>query len=169
MLNYLRIFWYTKILFRWIVIGQNVNIQFGCFFGGAVKKIIIGNSVGIGFRCMFLCPVYIGNHVLIASNCHFINREDHKYNIVGKSMYHSGRGKIGEIIIGNDVWIGQSAVILAPVSIGDGSIIAAGSVVTSDVPANSIFAGNPAKKISDRFNKNDWIEHMRVLDKNNRE
>ena len=57
----------------------------------------------------------------------------------------------GDIIIGNDVWIGDSAVILSGVSIGNGAVIAASAVVTTDVPPYSIFAGNPAKVIRMRF------------------
>ena len=57
----------------------------------------------------------------------------------------------GDTIIGNDVWIGQNAVILPGVHIGDGAIIGANSVVGSDVPAYTIFVGNPAKEVRKRF------------------
>lgn len=53
------------------------------------------------------------------------------------------------ITIGNDVWIGGSSVVLAGVTIGDNSIVAAGSVVTKDVPANVIVVGNPAKVLKE--------------------
>ena len=53
--------------------------------------------------------------------------------------------------IGNDVWIGHGAIILGGVKIGDGAIIAAGSVVTKDVPSMTIVGGNPAKVIKKRF------------------
>lgn len=55
------------------------------------------------------------------------------------------------IVIGNDVWIGDSALILSDVTIGDGSVIGAGSVVAKDVPAYSIVAGNPAQVLRMRF------------------
>ena len=57
------------------------------------------------------------------------------------------------IVIGNDVWIGKNTIILNNTKIGDGSIIAAGSVVTKDVPPFSIYGGVPAKKIKDRFSQ----------------
>ena len=57
----------------------------------------------------------------------------------------------GDIIIGNDVWIGYNAIILSGVTIGDGAIIATGAVVTKDVPAYTIVGGIPAKKIKKRF------------------
>ncbi|MEG0255505.1 Vat family streptogramin A O-acetyltransferase, partial [Vagococcus sp.] len=57
----------------------------------------------------------------------------------------------GDTVIGNDVWIGQNATILPGVTIGDGAIIAANAVVTGDVSAYTIFGGNPARKIKQRF------------------
>ena len=57
----------------------------------------------------------------------------------------------GDVVIGNDVWIGYRAIILSGVTIGDGAVIAAGAVVTKDVPAYGIVGGNPAKLIKKRF------------------
>ena len=54
------------------------------------------------------------------------------------------------IKIGNDVWIGAKAMILKGVTIGDGAIIAAGSIVTKNVESNAVYGGMPAKKISER-------------------
>ena len=65
----------------------------------------------------------------------------------------------GDIIIGNDVWIGFEAVILAGVTIGDGAIIGARAVVTKDVPPYTIVGGVPAKPIKKRFDKN-IITHL---------
>ena len=68
----------------------------------------------------------------------------------------------GDIIIGNDVWIGYEAVILAGVTIGDGAIIAARAVVTRDVPPYTIVGGVPAKPIRKRFS--DWeINQLQAL------
>ncbi len=57
----------------------------------------------------------------------------------------------GDIIIGNDVWLGRRSIILSGVSIGDGAVIAAGAVVTKDVPPYTIVGGNPARIIRKRF------------------
>ena len=57
----------------------------------------------------------------------------------------------GDVIIGNDVWIGQNAILLSGVTIGNGAVIGAGSVVSKDVPAYAIVGGNPAKFIHYRF------------------
>lgn len=67
----------------------------------------------------------------------------------------------GDVIIGNDVWIGQEALILSGVNIGDGAVIAARSVVTKDVPPYAIVAGNPARIMKMRFNQeiiNDLVD-----------
>ncbi|WP_086786280.1 CatB-related O-acetyltransferase [Crossiella equi] len=61
----------------------------------------------------------------------------------------------GDTVIGNDVWIGGDAKIMPGVTVGDGAIIAANSVVTKDVPAYTIVGGNPAKPIRQRFNDED--------------
>ena len=159
MLNYLRVFWYFSLRHRWVKFGQAVHVQLGCFFGGIEKKIELGNKVGIGFNCFFLCKCKIGSNVLIASNCSFVNRHDHRYDIVGVNMWDSGPGDLGEVVLENDVWIGQTSTILAPVVVGRGAIVAAGSVVTRDVPAYSIVAGNPARVVRMRFTENQIIEH----------
>ena len=57
----------------------------------------------------------------------------------------------GDTVVGNDVWLGRESVVMPGVHIGDGAIIAAYSVVTSDVPPYTVFGGNPARKIKDRF------------------
>jgi len=59
----------------------------------------------------------------------------------------------GDVIIGNDVWVGYRSIILSGVKVGDGAVIAAGSVVVKDVPAYAIVAGNPAKIVKYRFPK----------------
>ena len=57
----------------------------------------------------------------------------------------------GDVIIGNDVWLGSGCTIMSGVKIGDGAVIAANSTVTKDVPSYAIFAGNPAKVVKYRF------------------
>jgi acetyltransferase-like isoleucine patch superfamily enzyme len=75
------------------------------------------------------------------------------HTLLGKESVAGYPRSKGDVIIGNDVWIGTDALILSGVEIGDGAVIAARSVVTKDVPAYSIVAGNPAKLVRFRFIK----------------
>ena len=78
---------------------------------------------------------------------------NHRFDRTDIPMMEQGFEEERPVYIGNDVWIGDRALILPGVHIGDGSIIAAGAVVTKDVPPYSIVAGVPARKIRDRFEK----------------
>lgn len=68
----------------------------------------------------------------------------------------------GDIVIGNDVWIGYEAIIMAGVHIGDGAIIATRTVFTKDIPPYTIVGGIPAKPIRKRFN-DDTIQKLEIL------
>jgi len=162
-LNDLRVFWYFRIRHPWVKFGKQVHVQLGCYFGGAEPEVMMGDRVGIGFDCFFLCKCTIGSDVLMASNIHFVNRNDHRYDVVGKSVWSSGRGPAGRVTVEDDVWIGQSVTILAPLTIGRGAVIAAGSVVVKDVPPYSIVAGVPARVIKMRFRPEQIAEHERLL------
>ena len=106
----------------------------------------------------------IGKFCQIASGVEFVmNGANHQMNSISTFPFNIFEGwdadapeisdlpLKGDTIIGNDVWIGQNAVILPGVHIGDGAIIGANSVVGSDVPAYTIFVGNPAKEVRKRF------------------
>jgi acetyltransferase-like isoleucine patch superfamily enzyme len=125
--------------------------------------VTFGNNVGIGPGCYFLCDIIIGNEVFIAPCVAFLNSTDHKYNIVGKTIWDSGRGDKSKIIVEDDVWIGHGAIILSPVRIGHGAIVAAGSVVTKNVPSYAIVGGNPARLIKWRFTEEEILKHEQML------
>lgn len=78
------------------------------------------------------------------------------FNVIwGKDIHMKDHPKTkGDVIIGNDVWIANNAVLLSGVNIGDGAVIGANSVVAKDVPAFAIVAGNPARIIKYRFDEN---------------
>jgi len=91
--------------------------------------------------------ITIGNNVAIAQNVVIV---DYNHSIGRKSgCYFRKIDEIGEIFIGNNVWIGTGAKILMNVTIGDGAIIGANSVVTKDVPQGKIYVGIPAKEINE--------------------
>ncbi|WP_457934128.1 acyltransferase [Pseudoalteromonas sp. SCSIO 43210] len=91
--------------------------------------------------------VDIGNNVLIAMDCCIISRN----HIIKKNQLVNEQGyEYKNITISDDVWLGAKVILLAGVHIGEGAVIAAGSVVTKSVPAYSIYAGVPAKRIGQR-------------------
>lgn len=162
-LNALRNFLFFGVRYRWIKRGRNVHCQWSTRFWSPRKYAVLGDNVGIGYHCLFQCDIEIGNNVMIASYCGFVNRDDHLYDIVGKTMWESGRGDRYKIVIGDDVWIGHGAIVLTPATVGTGAIVAAGSVVVEDVPPYAIVAGVPAKLIRMRFTSKQIAEHERIL------
>ena len=124
-----------------------IKPPFFCDYG---YNIYLGKEVMVNFNCVFLdvCPIIIGDYTLIGPNtqiytaCHSLDYKERQEN---KEF-----GK--PVRIGDHVWIGGNVTILPGVSIGDNSIIGAGSVVTKDIPANVIAVGNPCKVIKDQKN-----------------
>jgi len=116
--------------------------------------------------------LYIGNYCSIATNVMFILDADHytkhistfpfKVKILGERF--EGVSK-GDIIVDDDVWIGYGAIILSGVHIGQGAVVAAGAVVTNDVPPYAIVGGIPANIIKYRFEQ-DIIEELLKVDYN---
>lgn len=115
---------------------------FYCDYGGNIH---IGSRVFFNFNCVVLdvAPVTIGDRTMFGPNVQ-IYTATHPVNPVERS---SGVEYAKPISIGSDVWVGGSAVICPGVTIGDRSIIGAGSVVTKDIPSDVIAAGNPCKII----------------------
>ncbi|MDV7187794.1 DapH/DapD/GlmU-related protein [Lutibacter sp. TH_r2] len=109
--------------------------------------------------------VEIGKYTMLANNVSIIGG-DHEYSKVGVPIIFSGRGALNKTSIGKDVWIGAYSKIMTGVTIGDGAIIAMGSVVTKNVEPFAIYGGVPAVKIKDRFsNQKDLNKHIDMLDK----
>lgn len=113
--------------------------------------------------------LFIGNFCSIAGDVRFILGADHPINKIStypfKSLIiNSGIDAVskGNIIVDDDVWIGQGAIILSGVHIGQGAVIAAGAVVTKDVPPYAIVGGVPAKIIKYRFSQDIINELLKV-------
>lgn len=111
-----------------------------------------GHHVQMGPHCHVSADIHFGNYVLCAAHVSFVGKNEHSYHYPGETIWNSPRGTDAPTIVGNDVWIGHGAIIIGGVKIGEGSIIAAGSVVTKDVPPFTIVGGNPARVIKQRFN-----------------
>ena len=116
--------------------------------------ITIGHDVYIGPSVVMLAgpgaEIHIGDKVMFGPQVKLI-ANDHRFDDPTLPIKHSGYGDITGVYIGNDVWIGAAAIILKGVRIADGAIIGAGSVVTADVGSCEVWAGNPARKLRDRF------------------
>ena len=127
--------------------GKNVNIERNAYFS---HKVQIGDYSGIGVNAKIYGTCIIGDHVMMGEDCTIITR-NHKFSSIDKPMMFQGFDDERPVIIGDDVWIGDRVTILPGVNIGNGSIIAAGAVVTHDVPEYSIVGGVPAKIIKKRL------------------
>ena len=113
--------------------------------------------------------LYIGAFCSIAGDVKFLLGADHVIDRISTypfkvNILENGIDAIskGNIIVGDDVWIGESAIILSGVHIGQGAVIAAGSVVTKDVPPYAIVGGIPAKVIKYRFDEKMTKELLKV-------
>lgn len=160
--NHLRNFILFKLIYVWVRYKNNMHCQFSAKFAPR-KKIDFGSNIGIGYNCLFQCDITVGNNVMIGSNSAFINSDDHNYKIIGKLMWESGRGDKFNIKVDDDVWIGHGAIIMSPTIIGRGAIIAAGSLVLSDVMPYSIVGGIPARVLKMRFTDSEIFEHETLL------
>ena len=161
----LNAFYYRK-KYRLSRVDKNI------YFGGASnisRDLKTEHDVYIGPNCIIYPKVSIGAYSMLANNVSILGG-DHKYDIPGSPIIYSGREKLKATIIEKDCWIGAFSIIMCGVTIGEGSIIAAGSVVTKDVEPYSIYGGIPAKKIKSRFKTEEEIsEHMKMLKDDNKE
>jgi len=142
--------YYRRFLVKNIIndCGTNINIERYAKFN---KNITIGDYSGIGKNSSVAPHTVIGNHVMMGPEVIMYSR-NHNIERTDIPMRVQGFKDFDPIKIGNDVWIGRRVIILAGVTIGDGSIIGAGAVVAKDIPPFSIAVGNPARVIKNRKN-----------------
>jgi len=127
------------------------------------RDLVLGDFGFIAPGCTVYPQVKIGRFLLMAPHA-CIFGGDHEFRIVGTPMCFSGRSKQLATIIGDDVWIGMSAKVMTGVSIGSGAVIAAGAIVTKDVPPFAIVGGVPAQILRFRFDSDDERErHLAKL------
>lgn len=112
-------------------------------------NIIVGNSSEFGTRCMIQGNVTIGDNVIMGPDVKIYSR-NHKFSRIDLPIQIQGTENL-QTTIGNDVWICANTIITAGVKVGNHVVIAAGSVVTKDIPDYAIVGGVPAKII--RFRK----------------
>lgn len=135
---------------NWII-GENVSISSYCQLysreKGVEGKLVIGDNSNISNNSILDLSgnIIIGEHVAIANNC-FIFTHNHDYTDKSLPAWKGGL-HIKPVVIEDGCWIGANTKILPGVTIGERSVVAAGSIVTKDIPANTIYGGNPAKLI----------------------
>jgi len=143
---------------KYFIAGKNTKIE---------KKFEAGACCCIGSNSYIGPKVIFGNFVMISNHVNIIGN-DHISEEAGIPSILAGRPKNYydlKTVVKDDVWIGQGVTILRGVTIEEGAIIGASSVVTKDIPAYTIYAGIPAKFIKKRFNDDEIKKHSLFLQK----
>ncbi len=156
---------------RFIKIGKNFTAGFGCrieaFPSNGDNKvcILIGENVQINdyVHIGAIGSITIGNNVLMASKIYISDHNHGSYDDLisdhPMSIPEKRKAICKPVVIGDNVWLGESVCVLPGVTIGEGSIVGALSVVSKNIPPFSIVAGNPAKVIKKYdFGINKWIK-----------
>lgn len=126
------------------------------------RDLVAGAYVFIARGCVIYPKVTIGDYTMLAPNVKILGG-DHEINNAGTPIIFSGRSILKETKIGKDVWIGTNSIIMTGVNIGDGAVIAAGSIVTKDIEAYSVNGGVPSHKIRDRFNTEEETRSHKLM------
>lgn len=150
--------------------GEEVVIDRDCKFAGT-DHIHLGSHIYIGPGAVIyslISELYIGNYVNFGPNV-TIMTGDHRTDVIGEYMKQlTNEMKLPEndldVVIEDDVWVGTGAIILKGIRIGKGSVVAAGAVVTKDVPPYTVFISSSKQKV--RFTKEQILEHETRLKEN---
>lgn len=154
-----------------IHVGRRVHIGLGSVIW-APSNLVIGDDVYIGKGCTIEVDGSIGRGCLIANRVGLVGRYDHDFKEIGVRVRDAPwvgdlrpeeLGPRHSITIGEDCWIGYGAVVLSGCRVGRGSIVAAGAVVTKDVPEYCIVAGNPGVVVGNRFTEAERLRHEAAL------
>lgn len=156
----------TNIGLSWKNIISEENINYIKFLGNYTYS---GGQVNVSRFCKDDSKISIGHCCSIAGDVNFLLGGGHNYKTISSFPFKAilaGEGEAlskGDIVVDDDVWIGYRATILSGVHIGQGAVVAAGAVVTKDVPPYAIVGGVPAKVIKYRFSS-EVIEQLMQLD-----
>lgn len=119
-------------------IGRGVNIERGAY---VFPDTVLGDGSGIGVNCEICRGLVVGKNVMMGPECLFYS-SNHKFDRENKRF--EGYTEIRPITLEDDVWLGRRVIVMAGVTVGRGSVVGAGAVVTKDIPPYSLAAGNPA-------------------------
>ncbi len=154
-------------MFFYIKLYRLSSVRKTFYMGGKSrlsKDLVADEYVYIGKNCEVCSQVVIGKYTMLAPEVKIIG-EDHNFHFPNRPIIFSGRPRQTRTIIGRDVWIGSRSIIMKGVTIGDGAIIGANSVVTKNVPSYAIVAGSPARFIKMRFTDDEIMIHQDMLSK----
>lgn len=143
----IRVYYTSKVLK--ITLGGDKAFFEDNIYIGNCNNLFIGKNCQINEN-VFLQSVKIGDNSLIAPNVSILSKS-HEYIRNDTPIIDQGDKDDKPVIIGSNCWIGRSVIILPGVKIGDNSIIGAGSIVTKNIAANVVAAGNPCKTIKSRL------------------
>jgi acetyltransferase-like isoleucine patch superfamily enzyme len=149
-----------------IRIGSDVVVHPGAFLSVVDEqegkryeaRLVIGDGTRIGFDMVIACcgSIEIGKNVLTADRV-YIGDTYHEYRDVTRPVLDQGLGDPRPVSIGDGSFLGINSAVLPGVSVGEGAYVAANAVVTADVPAHSLVAGNPARVVR-RWDGTAWVE-----------
>ena len=143
-----KIYWTVRMdtpPYRKFSLGRHSVVESYSCVNNAVGDVVIGDYTRIGIHDTIIGPVTIGSHVNLAQGI-TVTALNHNFEDKNKRIDEQGVST-KPVVIGDDVWIGANAVILPGVTIGKHAVVAAGAVVTTDVPENTVVGGVPAKVI----------------------
>ncbi len=136
---------------RFVVRNRQTRSEIGAMEDG---ELIIGDNVFVNQGCSIVAyrRISIGDNCLIGDFTSIMDTDSHELG--------PGMGvKTGAVEVGQNVYIGRNCILLPGVSVGDNSVIGAGSIVTTDVPPSCVVAGNPAKQIRTLPVEGGWVRH----------
>jgi carbonic anhydrase/acetyltransferase-like protein (isoleucine patch superfamily) len=131
--------------FNEFTVGDHTVIEDFSVINNGLGAVQIGNSCLLGISNVIIGPVKIGNHVITAQHV-VMSGLNHGYEDIEQPIMKQKCSR-GEIVIGDECWIGANAVITSGVNLGKHCVIAAGSVVTKDVAPYTVVGGNPAREL----------------------
>jgi acetyltransferase-like isoleucine patch superfamily enzyme len=144
--------WWCKKKFGQFGTGSSIRPGAYCV---SVSHIFLGNNITVRPGSMFFADdasdngsITIGDNVLIGSGVH-IYVSTHKFSDPTKNIFHQGFEPSLGVVIESGCWVGANVIVLPGITIGENSVVGAGSIVTKDIPPRTLFAGNPARYIRD--------------------